>query len=98
MKKQNSSIKAYLLWSALILLALLAVCAIPFALGQRNKQSKQFQKALGQSQPLTFPAATDDNEKFMVRMPSQSALLGPVSFQGFENPAPIPKSLLPSVN
>src|SRR5437588_138546 len=36
MKKQNSSIKAHLLWSALILLTLLAVCAIPFALAQRN--------------------------------------------------------------
>jgi len=41
MKKQNPSIKAHLLWSALILLTLLAVCAIPFALAQRNaaKQS-----------------------------------------------------------
>ncbi len=48
MKKQiNPSIKAHLLWSALILLALLAVCAIPFALAQRNsvKQSEQSQKA-----------------------------------------------------
>jgi hypothetical protein len=37
MKKQtNPSIKAHLLWSALILLALGAVCAIPFALGQRQ--------------------------------------------------------------
>ncbi len=48
MKKQiNPSIKAHLLWSALILLALLAMCAIPFALAQRNsvKQSEQSQKA-----------------------------------------------------
>ena len=37
MKKQtNPSIKAHLLWSALILLALVAVCEIPFALGQRQ--------------------------------------------------------------
>src|SRR6266487_3653222 len=37
MKKQNNpSIKAHLLWSALILLVLLAVCAIPFALAQRQ--------------------------------------------------------------
>src|ERR1041384_5778825 len=37
MKKQiNPSIKAHLLWSALILLLLLAICAIPFALAQRN--------------------------------------------------------------
>src|SRR5437016_1069609 len=35
MKKQtHPSIKAHLLWSALILLSLLAVCAIPFALAQ----------------------------------------------------------------
>src|SRR6266481_2760379 len=37
MKKQTKhSIKAHLLWSALILLVLLAVCAIPFALAQRQ--------------------------------------------------------------
>lgn len=37
MKKQiNPSIKAHLLRSALILLSLLAICAIPFALAQRN--------------------------------------------------------------
>ena len=37
MKKQtNPSTKAHLLWSALILLALGAICAIPFALGQRE--------------------------------------------------------------
>jgi hypothetical protein len=42
MKKQiNPSIKAHVLWSALVLLALVAICAIPFALAQRNimKQS-----------------------------------------------------------
>jgi hypothetical protein len=37
MKKQTKlSIRAHLLWSALILLALVAICAIPFALAQRN--------------------------------------------------------------
>jgi len=37
MKKQiNPSIKAHLLRSALILLSLFAICAIPFALAQRN--------------------------------------------------------------
>jgi len=58
MKKQiNPTIKAHLIRSAFILLSLLAVCAIPFALAQRNgsNQSKQFQKALGSSQPLTTP-------------------------------------------
>src|SRR5205823_8113962 len=44
MKKQTKhSIKAHLLWSALILLSLLAVCAIPFALAQSRSRgtSKQ---------------------------------------------------------
>ena len=71
MKKQiNPSVKAQILRSALILLSLVAVCAIPFALAQRNatkrsgKQNEQFQKsgmpfantpALGQSQALESP-------------------------------------------
>ena len=58
MKKQiNPTIKAHLIRSVFILLSLLAVCAIPFALAQRNssEQSKQFQKVLGSSQPLTTP-------------------------------------------
>ena len=39
MKKQTKhSIKAHLLWSALILLALLAVCAIPFTLAQSRSR------------------------------------------------------------
>ena len=53
MKKQtNPSIKAHLLWSALILLALLAVGAIPFALAQRNspKANKQIEQSQ-QTQP-----------------------------------------------
>lgn len=50
MKKQiNSATKAHLIRSAFYLLLLLAICAIPFALAQRNadkrKQSTQFQKA-----------------------------------------------------
>src|SRR5438874_5407505 len=40
MKKQNNpSIKAHLLWSALILLSLLAVCAIPFTLAQPRSRA-----------------------------------------------------------
>ena len=39
MKKQiNPSIKAHLLWSALILLSLVAICAIPFALAQSRSR------------------------------------------------------------
>src|SRR6266478_5494080 len=102
MKKQNSSIKAHLLWSALILLTLLAVCAIPLALAQRSKQSKQAQEALSAGSPVVqqkfkSSAVGSGNEQFMVRM-MPATLPGPVSFQSFENPAPVPRSLLPSVN
>ncbi len=48
MKKQiNPTIKAHLIRSAFYLLLMLAVCAIPFALAQRNsvKQSEQPQQA-----------------------------------------------------
>ena len=45
MKKQiHPSIKAHLLWSALILLSLLAVCAIPFALAQRQAAKRSVVK------------------------------------------------------
>jgi hypothetical protein len=57
MKRQtNPSSKAHLLRGAFYLLLLVAVCLIPFALGQRTigKGGKQAQKALGQSQPLTI--------------------------------------------
>src|SRR6266581_8722370 len=103
MKKQiNPSIKAHLLWSALILLALLAVCAIPFALGQRSKQTKQVQEALGAGSPVVqqkFKASAEvgsGNEQFMVRM-MPATLPGPVSFGGIELPARV-RALLPSVN
>ncbi|PYL61428.1 MAG: hypothetical protein DMF24_07225, partial [Verrucomicrobia bacterium] len=105
MKKQiDPAIKAHLIRSAFYLLLLLTVCAIPFALAQRNKpktsrQSTQYQEAFGPSLPLKYPAGNVLPEKFApVRMPSQTALLGPVGFGGFENPAPVPRSLLPSVN
>ena len=105
MKKQNSSIKAQIIRSAFILLSLLAICAIPFALAQRNGvgQSKQSQKAAGAGssvqQRFGSPAVQDPwGGSPLVRMPSQMALPGPVRFQSFENPAPVPRSLLPSVN
>lgn len=57
MKKQsNPTIKAHLIRSALYLFSLLAICAIPFAVAQRNsvKQNRQLRKALGQSHPVTI--------------------------------------------
>src|SRR2546429_180835 len=104
MKKQiDPTIKAQILRSAFYLLLLLAVCAIPFALAQsRNRgtsrQNKQSHKALGPSLPLKFPAGKTAEEKFApVRMASEG-LPGPLSFQSFQNPAPVPRSLLPTVN
>ena len=55
MKKQNSSIKAHLLWSALILLSLLAVCAIPFALAQSRSRGTSKQNVI--QTPQAAPAA-----------------------------------------
>jgi Alpha-galactosidase, CBM13 domain/FG-GAP-like repeat len=47
MKKQiDGSIKAYLLWSALILLSLLTICAIPFALAQSRSRGTSRQNLL----------------------------------------------------
>jgi hypothetical protein len=49
MKKQtNSTIKAHLLRGAFYLLLLLAVCAIPFALGQRNATKRSAAKGMPQ--------------------------------------------------
>ena len=52
----DPTIKAHLLRGAFYLLLLVAVCVMPFALGQRTtgKRGKQAQKALGQSQPFTI--------------------------------------------
>src|SRR5437879_3335765 len=104
MKKQrNPSIKAHFLWSALILLVLLAVCAIPFALGQRNatRQSTQSHQAPGAGSPVVqqkfkSSAVGSGNEQFMMRMMPET-LPGPVRFGGIELPARV-RALLPSVN
>ncbi|PYL67161.1 MAG: hypothetical protein DMF28_09830, partial [Verrucomicrobia bacterium] len=56
MKKQTKhSIKAHLLWSALILLALLAVCAIPFTLAQSRSRGTTKQNVAN----LNVPAKAD---------------------------------------
>ena len=105
MKKQiNPTLKAHLIRSAFYLLLLLAVCAIPFAVAQRNKpkasrQNTQSQEALGPSLPLKFPARRNAQEKFApVRMAPEGIILGPVSFQSFEYPSRVLRSLFPSVN
>jgi N-acetylneuraminic acid mutarotase len=58
MKKQiNPTIKAHLLRGAFYLPLLLAICAIPFALAQRNtnKPNKQFQHVVGESRQPPDP-------------------------------------------
>ena len=61
MKKQiNPTIKAYLIRGAFYLLLLLAVCAIPFALAQRNATKR----------PVIHPAAKTDAsaQKYMAQV------------------------------
>src|SRR5437899_1440647 len=63
-KKQiNPSIKAHLLPSALILLSLLAICAIPFALAQSHSRGKNInspQQNIASTAPLQPSAATHE--------------------------------------
>jgi len=83
MKKQiNPNIKAYLLRSAFCFLLLVAVCAIPLALAQRNsgKQSKQNGPASSsavQSMALQFAPGQMGPE---VCIPSYTLTLGPGIF------------------
>src|SRR5882724_1057235 len=59
MKKQTKhSIKAHLLWSALILLALLAVCAIPFTLAQSRSRGTSKQNVATPAAKPNTPAIT----------------------------------------
>jgi N-acetylneuraminic acid mutarotase len=62
MKKQlNPNIKAHLIRSAFYVLLLLAVCLIPFALGQRNSNNRGGHAALAPSAPTknVAPVASD---------------------------------------
>jgi len=84
MKKQiNPSIKAHLLGSALILLSLVAICAIPFALAQSrsrgttygslaNGQSKMPAESSGPVQTPT-PTATGTPSPFATATPTATA-------------------------
>ena len=52
MKKQTkSSIKAHLIWSALILLSLFTICVIPFALGRPIQRALPGQRLVGKKSP-----------------------------------------------
>ena len=91
MKKQtNPSIKAHLLWSALILLALLAVGAIPFALAQRNspKANKQIEQSQ-QTQPAFQTINTYTGRPVGVGGPvtvtATCGVVGPTELRNFES-------------
>ena len=103
MKKQiNPTIKAHLIRGAFYLLLLLAVCAIPFALAQRNsKVSKQsaaaqyrFQKAnLALKRPgVNFGHAPHPN----VRSPRADTILNHFQPQGAGQAAPIVPRQIPT--
>jgi hypothetical protein len=64
MKKQNNTtIKAHLTRSALYLLLLLAVCAIPFALAQRNANNRSVAPAPSRNfNPATAPPSTEADQ------------------------------------
>src|SRR5438445_5095584 len=86
MKKQiNPSIKAHLIGGAFYLLLLVAVCAIPFALAQRNASKRSVAKPaakpnlsaiakLRQTAPpltraISAPAATDISKTGQLQLP-----------------------------
>jgi hypothetical protein len=80
-KKQiNPSIKAHLLWTALILFSLLAICAIPFALGQsRNRGTAKPSVTNPARQPI--PAAKIYPLQNTLPFPS-AAIAHQLSYQG----------------
>src|SRR6266540_1846667 len=100
MKKQTKhSIKAHLLWSALILLSLLAVCAIPFALAQRQATKRSVAKpdvaaanisGTDQSQIPKFPYSSARTREPQVRPAGQSELPTKTSQPGLVGPMSIP--------
>src|SRR6267378_2129291 len=56
MKKQiNPSVKAHFLRSALMLLSLLAICAIPFALAQSHSRGTNHESVVNRTQQWQFP-------------------------------------------
>ena len=62
MKKQtNPNMKAHLIRSAFYVLLLVAICVIPFALGQRNSNNRGGHAALAASAPTknVAPVASD---------------------------------------
>src|SRR5882724_11640856 len=72
MKKQiHPSIKAHLLWSALILLLLVAVCVIPFALAQSRSRGTARRTVTKQSAGQLMPVSPDAASSALVTAPGK---------------------------
>src|ERR1043166_7436174 len=103
MKKQNPSIKAHLLWSALILLTLVALCAIPFALAQSRSRGTIKQSVVqAVSNQIAaanmYPPQAPTTSNRAVFAPANAARVKPplpaapnvVLYDQINNPAPTP--------
>src|SRR5215469_1804679 len=92
MKKQiNPTIKAYLIRGAFYLLLLLAVCAIPFALAQRNATKRPADNQVSKPNPAENSGVIVNNRQRPVQRLSQlphdarsshPTNRGPVQIQG----------------
>src|ERR1700730_17371084 len=87
MKKQiNPSIKAHLLWSALILLSLIAVCAIPFALAQRNSGKRSRAASIAQLPTSQLPLVSSGTIAFRaITQPPEPAAPQVVLYDQYNN-------------
>ncbi len=98
MKKQTKhSIKAHLLWSALILLSLLAVCAIPFTLAQSRSRGSSKQSV---AQPAARPGVDANMYVPNAAPPSTGTISAPAgsNISGAVGEVPtLPQSQLPGV-
>src|SRR6266496_2373325 len=90
MKKQtNPSIKAHLLWSALILLSLLAICAIPFALAQSRSRGTS-------KQSVATPAAKPNLSAITQLPPLTRSISAPAARPGADANMYLPQAAPPS--
>ena len=91
MKSQiHRTIKAHLLRVAFYLLLLLAVCAIPFALAQRNVATRSKAKASPASEFLTTSNAAAEAAITVSVIPPIPAAPAVILYDQTDNPAPTP--------
>src|SRR6476661_1015808 len=91
MKSQiHRTIKAHLLRVAFCLLLLLAACAIPFALAQRNVATRSKAKASSASEFLTTSNAAASPAITVSVIPPIPAESATILYDQTDNPAPTP--------